>query len=112
MKGAAKSSRAVGGKTGGSAFFPTNADFREGIIGAVELATGGETPTLGPPCVVVGAVRLRSDHKSIGSAQSASSGIFATVEPTDNRSQDQRPGAPGIGPTSGKQSADTEPSKL
>jgi hypothetical protein len=40
--------------TGGSAFFPTNADFREGIVGAVELATGGETPTLRPSCVVVG----------------------------------------------------------
>ena len=38
-------------RANGFAFFPTNADFREGIVGAVEPATGGETPTLGPPCV-------------------------------------------------------------
>jgi hypothetical protein len=36
-------SKAVGAN--GFAFFPTNADFREGIVGAVELAMGGETPT-------------------------------------------------------------------
>jgi hypothetical protein len=38
-------------RANGFAFFPTNADFREGIVGAVELAMGGETPALRPPCV-------------------------------------------------------------
>jgi hypothetical protein len=48
--------------------------------------------------------------RCIRPAQSASSGIFATAEPTDNRGQDQR--GPGIGATSGKHSADTEPLRL
>ena len=48
-----ENSKAVGGVFVPTAlpFFPTNADFREGILGSVELAMGGETPTLRPPCV-------------------------------------------------------------
>ena len=52
--GAATNSKAAS-VSGGFAFLPTNADFREGIVGAIELAMGGETLALRPPCVVVGA---------------------------------------------------------
>jgi hypothetical protein len=45
-RGAAANSKAAR-VSGGFAFLPTNADFREGIVGAVELAMGGEPQ----PCV-------------------------------------------------------------
>jgi hypothetical protein len=45
-RGAAANSKAAR-VSGGFAFLPTNADFREGIVGAVELAMGGELQ----PCV-------------------------------------------------------------
>jgi hypothetical protein len=65
-------------------FVPANANFREGIVGAVELATGGETPTLRPPCVVTRDEGPSPTTKHTP-AQSASRGIFAAVEPTDNQ---------------------------
>ena len=65
--GAATNSKAAS-VSGGFAFLPTNADFREGIVGAVELAMGGD-PTLRPPMRRRRGRRLRSDHKTIGSAQ-------------------------------------------
>ena len=108
--GAATNSKAAS-VSGGFAFLPTNADFREGIVGAIELANGRRDSSLASPMRRRRGRRLRSDHKSIGSSQSASSGIFATAEPTYNRSQDQR-AANGIGATSGKHSADTEPLRL
>ena len=70
----------------------------------------GRAHTLYPPHASQG-MKARSDYKIIRPAQSASSGIFAMAERTDNRSQDQRP-ANGIGATSGKHSADTEPLRL
>ena len=60
-------------RTGGFAFFPTNADFREGIIGGCR--------TRRPQCADWDD-DSKSDEKSISSAQSASSGIFAAMELT------------------------------
>ena len=47
---AAQNSKAAGSwiKTDGFAFLPANADFREGIVGAVELAREGD-PNLASP---------------------------------------------------------------
>jgi hypothetical protein len=82
----AKTAKPPALKTDGFAFLPTNADFRDGIVGAVEPAMGGRyLPTLRPPCVVRKGRRLPSDRKSIGSAQSASSGFFAAAEPTGDQ---------------------------
>jgi hypothetical protein len=54
MRGVAKTAKPPALKTDGFAFLPTNADFREGIVGAVEPAMGGRyLPTLRPPPVVV-----------------------------------------------------------
>ena len=76
----------------------------------IEPAVVGDY-TLCPPMRHEGQ-RPQPDHNNIRPPESASSGIFAAVEPTDNRSEDQRPGANGIGATSGKHRADTEPLKL
>ena len=84
--GAATNSKAAS-VSGGFAFLPTNADFREGIVGAIELANGRRDSSLASPMRRRRGRRLRSDHKSIGSSQSASSGIFATAEPTYNRAR-------------------------
>ena len=69
MQGVAKTAKPPAMKADGFAFIPTNADFREGIVGAVELAIGGEAPTLRPPMRRRGAEGFRSDRKTIGSAQ-------------------------------------------
>jgi hypothetical protein len=54
MQGVAKTAKPPAIKTDGFAFLPTNADFREGIVGAVRQAMGGRSlPTLRPPCVLV-----------------------------------------------------------
>jgi hypothetical protein len=48
MRGVAKTAKPPALKTDGFAFLPTNADFREGIVGAVEQAMGGD---ISQPCV-------------------------------------------------------------
>ena len=78
-------------ETGGFTLLPTNADFRERHRWGCRTGCGGE-PTPYAPLMRHRGPRSQPDHKNI-------------------RSQDQR-GAPGIGATSGKHCADTEPLRL
>jgi hypothetical protein len=87
-------------------FVPANANFREGIVGAVELATGGETPTLRPPCVVTRDEGPSPTTKTYA-PRSRPQGAFLRrwnrpiISFVLRLSQHQRPGAPGIGAISG-----------
>ena len=82
----------------------------KGIVGAVGLAVG-ESHTLCPPHASQGAKVPARPQKHIARAVGLQRQFLRPAESTDNRSQDQR-GAPGIGATSGKHCADTEPLRL
>ena len=89
--------------TGGFAFVPQRR--LSGRPWGVEPAMGGE-PTSRVPLMRDGGLGPQLDHKIICPTQSASSGLFATVERTGDRlvlrkgPQHQRP-ANGIGAISG-----------
>ena len=72
---------------------------------------GRGAPTLSPSCVEKGQ-RPGPIKKAYARRSPPQAVFFVAAEPTGNRNQDQRPRANGIGATSGKQSADTEPLKL
>ena len=71
----------------------------------------GRAHTLCPPHASQGAKVPARPQKHIARAVGLQRQFLRPAESTDNRSQDQR-GAPGIGATSGKHCADTEPLRL
>jgi len=72
----------------------------------------GESPHLLSPSCVTGDEGSDPTTKAYDPRSRPQAAFLRPLEPTDNRSEDQRPGANGIGATSGKHRADTEPLKL